>query len=118
MKVRFQADADFNHINRRALVRREPAVDFQTVPAAELEGLEDPEVLVIAAQEDRVLVSHDVKTMPRHFADFVGHSQRPGVIIVLSERERAVAPKGYSLRKLSDLSGRYTDFLVSHNETN
>ena len=33
-----------------------------------------------------------------------------GRIIVLSERERAV--------KLPDLSGRYTDSLVSHNETN
>lgn len=36
MNVRFQADADFNHIIRRALVRREPAVDFQTAPAAKL----------------------------------------------------------------------------------
>jgi len=82
MNVRFQADADFNHIIRRALVRREPAIDFQTAPAAELEGLADPEVLAIAAQEDRVLVSHDVKTMPQHFADFVAHSRSSGVIIV------------------------------------
>lgn len=82
MNIRFQADADFNHIIRRALLRREPAVDFQTAPVAELEGLADPEVLAIAAQEDRVLVSHDVKTMPQHFADFVAHSPSPGVIIV------------------------------------
>lgn len=82
MNVRFQADADLNHIIRRALLRREPAVDFQTATAAELAGLEDPEVLAIAAHEDRVLVSHDVKTMPQHFADFVTNSNSPGVIIV------------------------------------
>ena len=64
MKVRFQADADFNHIIRRALLRREPAVDFQTAHAADLAGLEDPDVLAIAARDDRLLVSHDVKTMP------------------------------------------------------
>lgn len=39
-------------------------------------------MLAIAAQENRVLVSHDVKTMPQHFADFVAHSHSPGVIIV------------------------------------
>ena len=30
----------------------------------------DPEVLVLAAQQQRVLVSHDVGTMPAHFRAF------------------------------------------------
>jgi len=36
MKVRFLADADFNQIIVKAILRREPAIDFLTVQAAEL----------------------------------------------------------------------------------
>lgn len=36
MKVRFQADADLNQILVRALIRREPTLDFQTADAANL----------------------------------------------------------------------------------
>ncbi len=32
-----------------------------------LEGVKDPEVLAIAAQKGRILVSHDRKTMPSEF---------------------------------------------------
>lgn len=47
------------------------------------EGVPDPEVLALAAAQDRILVSHDFQTMPRHFGDFVqaGNSS-PGVILV------------------------------------
>jgi hypothetical protein len=45
MKVRFQADADFNRIIIKAALRREPTIDFQTAEAANLVGLDDPEVL-------------------------------------------------------------------------
>jgi hypothetical protein len=43
----------------------------------------DPEVLALAAAQDRILVSHDFQTMPRHFGDFLqaGNSS-PGVILV------------------------------------
>lgn len=39
MKVRFQADADFNQNIVRAMRRRVPAVDFQTAREAGLQGL-------------------------------------------------------------------------------
>lgn len=47
-----------------------------------MEALSDDEVLVRAAAEGRVLVSHDRRTMPHHFAAFVAHSHSPGVILV------------------------------------
>jgi hypothetical protein len=71
MKVRFQADADLNQIILLATVRREPAVDFQTAPAAGLSGVADPEVLARAAKDSPVLVTHDRKTMSRHFSEFI-----------------------------------------------
>jgi len=82
MKVRFQADADLNQIIVKATLRREPGIDFQTAQAAGLPGLDDPEVLARAAKEGRVVVTHDRKTMPRHFADFITAQTSPGVLVV------------------------------------
>jgi hypothetical protein len=80
MRVRFQADADFNLLILRAVVRREPAIDFQT--AAGLAGLTDGEVLAIASREGRVLVTHDHRSMPRHFGEFITTETSPGVLVV------------------------------------
>ena len=82
MKIRFQANADLNHVILLAVVRREPALDFQSAVAARLAGLPDPAVLALAARENRVLVSHDQTTMPAHFARFVASESSPGLIIV------------------------------------
>ena len=59
MKVRFQADADFNQNIVRAVRRRVPAVDFQAAREAGLQGLGDEAVLEQAARDGRILVSHD-----------------------------------------------------------
>jgi len=82
VKVRFQADADFNEDIVTGVLRREPRVDFQTATAAGLRLLSDLEVLTLAAREGRVLVSHDRRTMPRAFAAFVSSNVSPGLLIV------------------------------------
>jgi len=82
MKVRFQADADLNQIIVKATLRREPIIDFQTAQAAKLFGLEDEDVLAIAAEEGRLLVTHDRKTIPHYFAEFIKYQVNPGVLIV------------------------------------
>lgn len=82
MKVRFQADADLNQILLKAALRREPTIDFQTAHAAGLVALNDKEVLAKAADQGRVLVTHDRKTMPTHFAEFIATEESSGVIII------------------------------------
>jgi predicted nuclease of predicted toxin-antitoxin system len=82
MILRFQADADLNQIILHAVVRRAPALDFQTAAAAGLAGVRDPEVLALAARDGRVLVTHDQKTMPKHFAAFIATTTSPGVLII------------------------------------
>jgi predicted nuclease of predicted toxin-antitoxin system len=82
MKIRFQADADFNQNILLATVRREPSIDFQTAEAAGLTRRRDSDVLVAAAREGRILVTHDQKTMPRHFAEFVTTDTSPGLLVV------------------------------------
>jgi len=82
MKIRFQADADLNQLILLATVRREPEIDFQTAIAASLTHLSDREVLAIAARQGRMLVTHDQKTMPRHFAEFITMETSPGLLVV------------------------------------
>ncbi|HKP10664.1 MAG TPA: DUF5615 family PIN-like protein [Blastocatellia bacterium] len=82
MTVRFQADADLKQVIVKAIQRREPAIDFQTATQAGLAQLPDQEVLARAAGEGRVLVTHDRKTMPAHFSEFVARSISAGVIVV------------------------------------
>jgi Domain of unknown function (DUF5615) len=70
VKVRFLADADLNKTIVSGVLRREPSIDFLTAHGAGLRRMKDPEVLALAAGQQRVLVSHDVGTMPSHFHEF------------------------------------------------
>lgn len=82
MRIRFQADADFNQIIVAAVLRRLPEAQFRSATDAGLAGLDDREVLALAAREGRLLVTHDKNTMPGHFAEFVARTTSPGVIVV------------------------------------
>ena len=82
MKSRFQADADFSAEIIDGLIRKEPTIDFQTADEANLRGLKDDKVLLISAQQNRILVSHDRKTIPKHFAKFIQQNESPGVFII------------------------------------
>lgn len=82
MKIRFQADADLNQAIVTGIIRRAPEVDFETANASNLSGLSDLEILAFAAQADRVLVSHEQRTMLKYFAEFVATQTSSGVIIV------------------------------------
>lgn len=87
MRPLFQADADFNHKIVAGLRRREPAVDFQSAGQGGVIGKPDPEVPAMAAQGNRVLVSHDRQTMPGHFKRFIETQSSPGLVIVSQDLE-------------------------------
>jgi predicted nuclease of predicted toxin-antitoxin system len=81
--IRFLADADLNEGIVAGCLRREPTMDFRTANEANLHGVPDPQVLALAAQQNRILVSHDSQTMPRHFGDFLqARGSSPGVLLV------------------------------------
>jgi hypothetical protein len=82
MTPRFQADADFNHRIVLGLRRRETVIDILGAREGGVIALSDPEVLRIASDAGRILLSHDRKTMPAHLAKFRQTSSSPGVIIV------------------------------------
>ena len=69
MKVRFLAGADLNKSILNGVLRREPSVDFQSAHEAGFRGMKDDRVLNLAAETQRVLVSHDeVSRTLTHFA--------------------------------------------------
>ncbi len=91
MKPRFQADADFNQKIVVGLHRREPALDFQTARRGDVIGRPDQEVLAIAARAGRILVSHDRRSMPAHFARFIESQMSPGLIVLPQDLDLAAA---------------------------
>jgi predicted nuclease of predicted toxin-antitoxin system len=89
--VRFLADANLNEAIVTGCRRREPGIDFLSATAAKLEGVPDPEVLAFAMSQARILVTSDLRTMPRHFAEFVqAYGECPGVFLVKQRASLAV----------------------------
>jgi hypothetical protein len=81
--IRFQADADLHFGLVKAVRLREPAIDFASASDSKLTGLSDPEVLELAAQQGRILVTHDRRTMVDHFrARLLEGLASPGVFLV------------------------------------
>jgi hypothetical protein len=91
VKLRFQADADLNEDIVKGVLRREPRIDFRTATVAGLRGLSDLEVLTLGAQDGRVLVSHDRKTMPRTFARFIATRTSPGLFLVSQKTDLLIS---------------------------
>jgi hypothetical protein len=91
LKIRFQADADLDEHIVTGLRRREPGIDFQTASEAGLQHVDDQQVLAQAAAEGRLLVSHDRRTMPRHFANFIRRRRSSGLLIISQKTTTVVA---------------------------
>jgi len=78
--LRLAADENLNYNIVRGLLRRKPDVDIIRVQSAGLSGEDDPTILEWAAEEGRVLLTHDVATMTHFAAERVVQGKRmPGV---------------------------------------
>ena len=88
--VKLAVDEDFDNDLVRGLLRRKPELEILRVQDAGLSGASDPIVLNWAAQENRVLLTHDVNSMTKHAYERVqaGHLMF-GVFVV-----RQAAPFG------------------------
>jgi hypothetical protein len=61
--LRFLADENFNNQIVRGVLRQSPSVDILRIQDVDLSGANDPTVLEWAAQQGRVVLTHDVATM-------------------------------------------------------
>ena len=81
--LRLAADENFNNNIVRGLLRRQPDLDIVRVQDSGLSGADDPTVLEWAAQETRVLLTHDVSTITKYAYSRVRAGQSmPGVFEV------------------------------------
>lgn len=77
------ADENFDNTVIRELLRRNPDIDIVRVQDVGLSGEDDPTMLIWAAQENRVLFTHDVATITRYAYERRTQGQSmPGVIEV------------------------------------
>lgn len=65
--MKLLADENFDNNIIRGLLRRNPDIDIVRVQDVGLSGKDDPTVLEWAAQENRILLTHDVATIT-HYA--------------------------------------------------
>lgn len=83
MSIRFQADADLNFDIVKAVRSREPSIDFASAVDSQLRAISDPEILERAAIAERVVVTHDRRTMLNHFRNRLSTGKSsPGLLVV------------------------------------
>jgi hypothetical protein len=84
--IRLLADASLNYAIVTGCIRREPAMDFLSANAAGLEGMSDPDVPALSTRARRILVTSDLKTMPRHFGEFLEAQGKCSGVFLVKQR--------------------------------
>src|SRR5690242_6460103 len=104
------ADENFNKQIIQGLLRRQPDLDIVRVQDVELGGQDDPIVLEWAAQENRVVLTHDEATMAPYANERLRTSQlMPGMLIVLWDAPVGAAIEGILLMLGASLPNEWTE---------
>ena len=81
--LRLLADENFDNNILRGLLYRDAPLDVVRMQDVGLLGAADPVILAWAAETGRILLTHDVKTMPRYAYERVEEGQlMPGVFAI------------------------------------
>lgn len=81
--LRYAADENLNNDIVRGLRRLSPGLDIVRLQDEGLTGKPDPEVLDWCASKLRLLLTHDVNTMPQHLKDWLQQGKSGvGVLII------------------------------------
>lgn len=98
--LRLLFDQDFNHNILRGLFLRLPNLDAVTALQAGLDEAPDSELLDWAAQQRRIVVTHDVNTLPDHAYQRIRQGEPvAGVFVVPQE-----FPIGQAIAELEALT--------------
>ena len=90
--LRLLTDENVNHRIVRALWRRLPALDCISVRSSGMTGFSDDWILEYAANEGRIVITHDIRTMPAHATDRIKKNlYLPGLIVVPDTLDIATA---------------------------
>ena len=84
--LRLLIDQDLDQVILRGLLRRIPKLDAVTAYQAGLSEATDPELLAWAATQQRIIVTHDRRTMPNHATDRMLRGETVAGVIIASRR--------------------------------
>jgi hypothetical protein len=81
--LRYVSDENFNNDLSRGLLLRNPALDLTRVQDEGLSGADDSAILAWAAENGRIVLTHDRRTFPHHANRRVeAGEEMPGVFFV------------------------------------
>jgi predicted nuclease of predicted toxin-antitoxin system len=79
--LKFLADENFLSAILRGLLRRNPEIDIVRAQDQGLTNTDDPLILEWAASHDRIVLTHDLRTMPDFAYERIARQQKmPGMI--------------------------------------
>jgi hypothetical protein len=84
--LRLLADENFNSDIVRGLLLRRPNFDIVRVQDVGLGGADDPDVLAWAAENDRIVLTHDRATISNYAYERVVAGERMTGIFILNDR--------------------------------
>jgi len=84
--LRLLIDQDLDHVILRALLLRVQNLDVITAHQAGLSNASDPELLAWAAEQERVVITHDRRTMPYHATSRIARAEKIAGIIIVSRQ--------------------------------
>ncbi len=90
------ADENFNGEIVRGLLLRQPDLELVRVQDVGLAGADDPDILAWAAENKRILLTHDRATMPDHAYERVAAEQEMAGVFILNDR----MPVGQSIEEI------------------
>lgn len=83
--IKLVCDEDFDNRILHGIMRRYPDLNAVRIQDVGLSGTSDPVILEWAYQENRVLLTHDRKTMPKHVAERVRAGKFVAGVIVIPQ---------------------------------
>ncbi len=108
MRTKFVTDADFDNDILRGLLRRNPDLDIVRVQDMGLRTADDPTILEWAANEDRILLTHDVNTMTDHaYTRLEQRLRMPGIFVAPQDLSISQAIEDILLIAACSLEGEY-----------
>jgi hypothetical protein len=81
--LRLLVDQDLDHDILRGLIRRIAQLDAVIAFEIGMRKATDTQLLIWAAEEGRIIVTHDRKTMPTHAADLMGKGKNIAGLFVV-----------------------------------
>lgn len=83
LNLLFLVDENINQKIVRGLLRHKPDLDLVRVQDVGLRGADDPSILTWAANQNRILVTHDANTIPKYALRRLDSGlHMPGVVII------------------------------------